>query len=69
MDPVFYILHFGTFDLHRFGPCLCVIWTSIAKEPYIFVIFQGGVDPLSPPPLDPQMMRYVSIEYPQHIFS
>ena len=26
------------------------IWTSIAKKPYIFVIFQGGPDPLSPPP-------------------
>ena len=26
------------------------IWTSIAKKPYIFVIFQGGggLDPLSP---------------------
>ena len=28
------------------------IWTSIAKEPYSFVIFQGGPDPLSSP-LDP----------------
>ena len=27
------------------------IWTSIAKKPYIFVIFfQGGKDPLPPPP-------------------
>ena len=26
------------------------IWTSIAKESYIFVIFQMGPDPLSPPP-------------------
>ena len=26
------------------------IRTSIAKKPYIFVIFQGGPDPLSPPP-------------------
>ena len=31
------------------------IWTSIAKKPYIFVIFQGGgPTPLSPP-LDPPM--------------
>ena len=30
------------------------IRTSIAKEPYIFVIFQGGSGPLSPP-LDPHM--------------
>ena len=29
------------------------ISTSIAKEPYIFVIFQGGPDPLPPP--DPHM--------------
>ena len=28
--------------------------TNIAKKPYIFVIFQGGPDPLSPP-LDPHM--------------
>ena len=26
------------------------ILTSIAKKPYIFVIFQAGPDPLSPPP-------------------
>ena len=25
------------------------IWTSIDKKNYIFVIFQGGPDPLSPP--------------------
>ena len=33
--------------------------TSIAKEPYSIVIFQGGPDPLSPPPppLDPHMYR------------
>ena len=30
------------------------IRTSIAKKPYIFVIFQGGPDPLSSP-LDPPM--------------
>ena len=24
------------------------IWTCIARNPYIFVIFQGGPDPLSP---------------------
>ena len=34
--------------------------TSIAKEPYIFVIFQGGPDPLSPPPLDPHMTFMLS---------
>ena len=27
------------------------IWTSIARKPYIFVIFQGGQDPLPPSPL------------------
>ena len=32
------------------------IRTSIAKKPYIFQIFQGGPDPLSPP-LDPPMVR------------
>ena len=32
------------------------IWTSIAKNAYIFVIFQGGPDPL-PPPLDPHDLR------------
>ena len=44
------------------------IRTSIAKEPYIFVIYQvGGPDPLSPP-LDPPMMLqlvirvYVSVD-------
>ena len=32
------------------------IQTSIAKKPFIFVIFQGGPDTLSPPPpLDPHM--------------
>ena len=30
------------------------IQTSIAKKPYIFVIFQGDQDPLSAP-LDPHM--------------
>ena len=29
------------------------IRTSIAKEPYIFVIFQGGPNPLPPPPPPP----------------
>ena len=24
------------------------IWTSVVKQPYIFVIFQGGPEPLSP---------------------
>ena len=32
------------------------IRASIAKEPYIFVIFQWGPDPLSPPSLDQRMM-------------
>ena len=32
-----------------------VILTSIAKKPYIFVIFQGGPDLVPPPPLDPPM--------------
>ena len=33
------------------------IWTSIAKKPYIFVIFHGGggVRPPVSPPLDPPM--------------
>ena len=31
------------------------IRTYIAKKPYIFVIFQGGPDHLSPPHLDPPM--------------
>ena len=31
------------------------IWPSIAKKPYLFVIFQGGPDPLSPP-LGPHMV-------------
>ena len=30
-------------------------WTSAAKEPYGFVIFQGGSRHLVPPPLDPCM--------------
>ena len=30
------------------------IWTSIAKTPYIFVIFRGVWTPC-PPPLDPRM--------------
>ena len=35
------------------------IRTSIAKEPYIFVILQGwGSWPLPPPPLDPRMTVY-----------
>ena len=39
------------------GPTLnaCLVfqrfWTRIAKKPYICVIFQGGPDPLPPPPL------------------
>ena len=31
------------------------IRTSIAKKPFIFVIFSGGPDP-SPPPLDPRVL-------------
>ena len=31
------------------------IWTKIAKRPYIFAIFSGGPDPLSPS-LDPHMI-------------
>ena len=36
------------------------IWTRIAEKPYIFAIFQGGLDPLSPPPppLDPHMQPF-----------
>ena len=37
------------------------ILTSIAKIPYIFVIFQGGPDPLSPP-LDPPMAKTFDYE-------
>ena len=33
------------------------IRTSTAKEPYIFVIFQGGSGP-PVPPLDPHMKAY-----------
>ena len=34
------------------------IWTSIAKKPYVFVIFEGGggVRTPSPRPLDPRMI-------------
>ena len=35
------------------------IRTSIAKKPYIFVIFQGGLDPYSP--LDPRMGYFIHI--------
>ena len=35
-----------------------------AKKPYIFVIFQGGLDTLPPPPrMNPRM---VSVAYPGH---
>ena len=30
---------------------------SITKKPYIFVIFQWGVQTPSPPPLDPRMLQ------------
>ena len=47
------------------------IRTSIAKKPYIFVIFQGGggggLDPMSPPP-DPHM-DYISCHVPVLQFS
>ena len=39
------------------------IRTSIAKEPYIFVIFQGGPNPLSPP-LDPHMYCIIHVPIP-----
>ena len=38
------------------------IRTSIAKKPYIFVIFQGGLDPLSTP-LDPRMVWLFTDSY------
>ena len=40
--------------------CFYGIRTSIAKKPYIFVIFQGEPDPL-PPPLDPPMLTKVNV--------
>ena len=41
---------------------LQVIWTNIAKKPYIFVILEGGCGPPAPPPppLDPHM-KYMLI--------
>ena len=42
------------------------IRTSIVKKPYIFVIFQGGPDPLSPP-LDPPM-RWIAKRTCEYIF-
>ena len=44
-------------DDGRFGSFVIFkgIQTSIAKKPYIFAIFQGGVQPPVPPPLDPRM--------------
>ena len=39
------------------------IWTCIARKPYIFVIFQGCPDPLSPP-LDPrELMLWTNHKY------
>ena len=38
------------------------IRTCISRKPYIFVIFQGGADPLSPPPLDPHMAKKLSAD-------
>ena len=38
------------------------IRTSIANKPYIFVIFRGSPDPLSPPPLDPPMHWYFTFK-------
>ena len=40
---------------------------SIAKKPYIFVIFQGGPDPQPPPPLDPRM-QYLDDHYRYYTF-
>ena len=38
------------------------IRTSIAKKPYVFVIFKGGPDPMPPPPLDPHLLSlYVRV--------
>ena len=38
-------------------------WTSIAKKPYFFVIFQGGSGPpVPPPPLDPHMRESIACE-------
>ena len=46
------------------------IQTSIAKKPFISVIFQGvgGLDHLSPPPLDPHMNTIDSL-YEIHLES
>ena len=50
------------------------IWTSIAKKPYIFVIFSGGggggggPDPLSPP-LDPPMASTMKMIFNLVLFS
>ena len=44
------------------------IQTGIAKKPYNFVIFQGGLDPLSPP-LNPRMFREMLQNYGlQHLW-
>ena len=37
------------------------IRTSIPEKPYIFVICQGGPDPLPPPPLDPRMKALIRL--------
>ena len=45
--------------LHARLKDLLFFWRSgpvLLKNPYIFVIFQRGQDPLSPPPLDPHMV-------------
>ena len=41
------------------------IRTSIAKKPFIFVIFQGGGSGPPVPPLEPHMVNMKTIE-PQH---
>ena len=43
-----------------------VIRTSVAKEPYIFVIFQGGVRTPCPPP--PPLRGFPGIGQSGHIF-
>ena len=46
------------------------IWTSVAKKPYIFVIFQGGGGGSGPhiPPLDPRIpVPSQLIKYSVHV--
>ena len=52
------------------GPTIQIfqgILTSIAQEPYIFVIFQGGGSgPVPPPPLDPHMTSSTNSNWSMH---